>query len=427
MRRRVVLLMAATSSVIVLAFVVPLSLLLRTVAEDRAVSAATQEAQSLAVLTAAVTDPAEIPRLVSLVEDRSPRVTTVLLADGTVFGAPVGDDPNVARAQAGEAFTDITSDGASVYAPVVTGGGTAVVRSVVLGDDLHRGVGRATLTVAALAVLLLVAAVVAADRLAVWVARPVRDLATAADALRAGHLETRVPERGPPEVVASASALNRLAARIGELLAAERDAVADLSHRLRTPITALRLDAEGLSTSKPEEAERVRVHVTSLERTVDAIVRDARRPVRASVDARCDATVVVAERASFWSALAEDQGRRLDVRVPSSPMLVAVEREDLADVVDVLVDNVFAHTPDGTDFAVEVAPDGDWVVLTVDDAGGGIRDNALVDRGASGTGSSGLGLDIARRAATASGGSLTLGRRPAGGTQVTVRLGRARS
>ena len=427
MRRRVVLLMAATSSVLVLAFVVPLSLLLRTVAEDRAVSAATQEAQSLAVLTAAVSDPAEIPRLVSLVDERSPRVTTVLLADGTVFGAPVGDDAGVARAQAGEAFTDISSGQAAVYAPVVTSGGTAVVRSVVLAEDLHRGVGRATLTVAALALLLLVAAVVAADRLAVWVARPVRDLASAADALRAGRLDTRVPERGPPEVVASASALNRLAARIGELLAAERDAVADLSHRLRTPVTALRLDAESLSASSPEDAERMREHVAALERTVDAVVRDARRPVRAAVDARCDAAVVVADRASFWSALAEDQGRRLDVDLPDSPVPVAVERDDLADVVDVLVDNVFAHTPDGTAFAMRLGLDGDWAVLTVTDDGAGVPDGGLVTRGASGAGSSGLGLDIARRAATASGGGLHIGRREAGGTQVTVRLGRARS
>ena len=41
-------------------------------------------------------------------------------------------------------------------------------------------------------------------------------------------------------------AVNRLAGRIGELLAAEREAAANLAHRLRTPLTALRLDAEAL-------------------------------------------------------------------------------------------------------------------------------------------------------------------------------------
>ena len=76
-------------------------------------------------------------------------------------------------------------------------------------------------------------------------------------------------------------ALNRLAERITELLAAERAAVGDLSHRLRTPVTALRLDVE--SVRDPQLAARLQEHVEHLQRTVDAIVKDARRPVRATM------------------------------------------------------------------------------------------------------------------------------------------------
>ena len=55
---------------------------------------------------------------------------------------------------------------------------------------------------------------------------------------------------------------------------------------------------------------------------------------------------------AFWSVLAEDDGRALDVDVDRGPLPVPVSESDLADLLDVLIDNVFAHTPDGTGFAV---------------------------------------------------------------------------
>ena len=77
--------------------------------------------------------------------------------------------------------------------------------------------------------------------------------------------------------------------------------VADLSHRLRTPVTALRLDAG--SVADPELAVRLRDHISHLERTVDAIVKDARRPVRSPLKRSCDAAHVVRDRVASWSAL----------------------------------------------------------------------------------------------------------------------------
>ena len=67
-----------------------------------------------------------------------------------------------------------------------------------------------------------------------------------AERLGRGDLDARVEPGGPDEVREVGAALNRLAARISELLAREREEVADLSHRLRTPVTALRLDVESL-------------------------------------------------------------------------------------------------------------------------------------------------------------------------------------
>jgi len=106
--------------------------------------------------------------------------------------------------------------------------------------------------------------------------------------------------------------------------------------------------------------------------------------------------------------------------------VIEVEVVPLADVVDVLIDNVFAHTDDGIPVEIWVVPRADGaVVLTVEDAGPGLPSVDIINRGRSHAGSTGLGLDIVRRAALASGGSLELGRSRLGGALVRLVLGRA--
>ena len=420
MRRRISLLVAATTSAVVLAFVIPLGLLVRTLADNRAVASASQEATSVAVVVAGVPDLAQLTDLVQLVASRSRGSVIVSLPNGQLVGnSRVNDETSLARARAGEAFTRIDLQGAQVFVPVVTARGTAVVRTSVSRQEMRRGVTAAWLTLAGLGLLLLMLALIAADRLGRRISAPLDDLAGVAHRLRAGDLSSRALAKGPWEVVELGTALNRLAERIGELLVAEREAVADLSHRLRTPVTALRLDVEAVQP--PEMAQRLRDHVDHLARTVDAVVKDARRPVGASVGRVCDAAGVVRERAAFWSALAEDQGRNLEVVVPSRPMMARIDASDLVDVVDALVDNVFAHTPEGTSLLVALGRDSAGRVrLEVADDGHGLADLDLAERGRSGSGSSGLGLDIVRRAAIAAGGELHLTTSGVGGTVALV-------
>ena len=192
-----------------------------------------------------------------------------------------------------------------------------------------------------------------ADQLARSLVRPLAALAQASDRLAAGDLSARAAVTGPPEVRRAGAGLNRLAVRIGELLAHERETVADLSHRLRTPLTALRIDAESLRDGA--EMEQLLADVGAVERTVSEIIREARRPGGGGAGAICDAARVVAERAAFWRPLAEDQERRMTVEVAREPVLVLVAADDLATCVDILLGNVFAHTPEGAGFAVRLS------------------------------------------------------------------------
>ena len=346
------------------------------------------------------------------------------LPDGRVLGTPRPSTPSVELARSGRTFFVDDDEGQSLYAAVPDRvGGPMVVRYTTPQAEISRDVLVARLVLAGLGALLLAVSVAVTW----WLARsflvPIQALAETAERLGAGDLEARVEPAGPPEIRDVGAALNRLAGRVGELLAGEREHVADLAHRLRTPVTALRLDAEGLAD--PVERERLGDDADRLARMVDEVIREARRPVREGVGAGCDAVAVVGERVEFWRVLAEDQGRRCDVVLPTRACPVRIDAADLADALDALLGNVFHHTDEGAAVAVSVVPGtGGGAAVTVEDSGPGLPDDSVVERGASGAGSTGLGLDIARRTAEASRGRLVTGRSTRlGGASVTMVLG----
>jgi signal transduction histidine kinase len=156
---------------------------------------------------------------------------------------------------------------------------------------------------------------------------------------------------------------------------------------------------------------------------VNDIIHTARRLGRPNAE-RCDAGRVIADRIEFWSALADEEGRTAQALLDPGPVPVGVSEDALAACVDALLGNVFAHTPVGTGFTVSLhrrAPAG--ARLVVADRGPGWPPSLIVRRGSSGGGSTGLGLDIATRTATASGGSMALAGEPGGGAIVILDLG----
>ncbi|MFI1995535.1 HAMP domain-containing protein [Actinoplanes sp. NPDC020271] len=392
MRARLALLVAATTVLVLLAFLVPIALLLRQVAHEQAMNRANAVVQAIVPIAGGDV------RALGLAVTTTAVPVTVFLPDGTPVGAPATVTPAVRLAAAGrQALTVATGDGRELVVPVVGETGTLVVRAVVTNAELGRGVSRAWLTLAGLGIALLLVGLVVADRLARTIVAPITQLSEVSHRLAGAELTARAAPAGPPELREVAGALNHLAGRIQDLLAAERERVADLSHRLRTPLTALRLEAESLRN--PDEAARVASAADGVARAVTAVIRQARREVSAAT-ARCDATAVVAGRVAFWRVLAEDTGRAVTESLPDNPLPVAVAPDDLAAALDALLGNVFAHTPDETPFSVTLTsrPAG-GAVLTVADSGPGFPPSAA-RRGSSGGDSTGLGLDIAGQIAT---------------------------
>jgi signal transduction histidine kinase len=262
-----------------------------------------------------------------------------------------------------------------------------------------------------------------------------RALVHAAAAVGSGDLGARVPPAGPRELAEVAHAFNQMAERLVAARTSEHELVADLSHRLRTPLTGLRLDADALDSDdtsvgalSPSELDRrrsirrIRQAIKTLEGEVDVLITTTRKAVDPPPEPGvCDASEVVRERMRFWSALAEDQDRQHKVLGAHTRIRVPLPRAELAAALDAVLGNVFRYTAQGTAFEVAVSRRDGYVAVRVDDAGPGILDpGRALRRGASDQGSTGLGLDIARRAATAASGSVSIDRARLGGASVVM-------
>jgi signal transduction histidine kinase len=418
-RRQLASVLAATTALVVISLLIPLALAVRTIPRDRAISRAQLLSISLVQATAAIENQDRLAALVNQASDLNSGRLSLLLPDGQIVGDPFPPSEELMRAKAGTASTTERSDGVELLTPAVSSSGTAVVRVFVPDSTLNRGVARAWLILSVLGLLLIAVAVAVADRLGSRLTTPIVDLASTTRALAQGDLAARVVPSGPHEIADVGQTLNLLAERIGGLVTTERETLADLSHRLRTPITALRLDAENLRD--PEESARIASDVDELTRSVDQLIRSARAPIGDRPTAT-DVAKVVTERLNYWSALADEQGRKVRASLASGPIWVGVTAEDLEAAIDVLIDNIFSHTDEPTPFSITLVTDHETVALHLDDAGPGLVEEELQKRMlvGSGVGSTGLGVSIAERTARTAGGRLLMGPSQMGGLRVTM-------
>ncbi|MEU9183181.1 HAMP domain-containing sensor histidine kinase [Streptomyces sp. NPDC048484] len=436
MRWALVKVCVAVTTMVVVAFAVPLGLVIREMARDRAFSNAEREAAAIAPALSITTDRDQLERVVASAGSDAGMAVHIPGSDGGGAGAEqqavdlgrqrAVDKDIVMTRKLGRASTTEVPGGSTLLQPVaLSSGDIAVVEVYIPEAEVTNGVDTAWAVLAGVGVALIVGSVAVADRLGVRMVQPARRLVESAHELGEGKLGARVPEQGPTELRLAAVAFNSMADQVVQLLANERELAADLSHRLRTPLTVLRLNAASLGDGPA--AEQTRAAVAQLEREVDTIIRTARdakpQTVAVGVGAGCDAAEVVRERMDFWSALAEDEGRKVRVAGVDRPVRIPVARADLVAALDSLLGNVFRHTAEGTAFAVDVHNGEDAVIVLVSDAGPGIADPEAAmarGRGSGADGSTGLGLDIVSRLAESTGGDVRIGRSVLGGTEVRI-------
>ncbi|MBR7832407.1 HAMP domain-containing histidine kinase [Actinospica durhamensis] len=430
----------AVTSMIALAFLIPLGVAMEHIATQNATNQAQAQITALEPLLAVTTDQTRLDEALSTLSGG--QAVGIVLPDGAVLGTNHASTAQLSTAVgAGRAGSLPVAGGHELVQPEALGSGTALIE-VYLPDSAsdHDLVG-AWVTLSVVAALLVLGSTLVADRLATRVVGASRHLAEASRRLGEGETGVRVVAGGPRELAEAGEAFNAMADRVVQLIAAEREMVADLSHRLRTPLTALRLNAAGLGEG--QAARQTQESVARLEQEVDRIIQAARAgrdggaggPLAATV---CEVTAVARERIAFWSALAEDEDRPWRFFGPASAPpysgagprpeqrsdVVAISAQELGAALDTLLGNIFRHTPEGTGFQVTVHTGRGTVAVLIDDAGPGMAAADLPARGA-GTGadgSTGLGLDIVRKLAERVGGSLSTGRSSLGGLQVHLSL-----
>ncbi|MBQ1073839.1 HAMP domain-containing histidine kinase [Micromonospora sp. C31] len=422
-------------TLVALAFLVPLAVGLGDRAREEAIADAARRSALVTGALAVSTDPAVVRRAVAASGD-DPATRPVVHGLGVDESTARADAASLERARAERRSVVVDVEGGVLRLdPVVLGDTTAVVE-VFVPESTLAGNSR-WLLLLGVAAALVGATVLVVDRVAARAVDSARGLVRAALAIGDGDQGVRVDPSGPRELAEAGQAFNRMADRLDAARTDERELVADLSHRLRTPLTVLRLDAEALesddtSVGSFSEAEldrrrgirRIRQAIVTLEGEIDMLIKTTRKAVAHEAGpAMCDVSEVVRDRMVFWAALAGDQNRPHRVSGAQLRIPAPVPRAELAAALDAVIGNVFRYTPQGTAFEVAVSRRDGYVAIRIDDAGPGIAnpDRAL-RRGASDRGSTGLGLDIAKRVALQANGSVSIDRARLGGASVVMLL-----
>lgn len=270
-----------------------------------------------------------------------------------------------------------------------------------------------------------------------WILHPVRRLdegtgRVASAVLAGGAAEPVADDSGPPELRRLSVSFDRMAETVTGALAAQRAFVADASHQLRNPLTALRLRLSNLQGhvdgaavddhgAALEEAERLSELLAGLL----ALARTERTAPLVEVDV----DAAVGDRVEAWRPLAEHTGLRLEL--DGQPGLtVAAPAGAVETVLDAVLDNAVKFSSAGDAITVHTARRNGRVEISVRDTGPGLEADELeraTDRfwrspSQSNVDGSGLGLAIAARTVELSGGSLTLESPEGGGLRVVARL-----
>ncbi|MFE9602638.1 ATP-binding protein [Streptomyces hokutonensis] len=267
--------------------------------------------------------------------------------------------------------------------------------------------------------------------------RPLRQLNDMASKFSDGDLTARSPVTGPHETQTLARTLNQGAERLDTLIASQRIFVADASHQLRTPLTALRLSLDNIADGTDDEfvredVEQATAEVVRMSRLVNGLLVLARAEAKVTAAEPLPLKEIVTERLSVWRPAADERGVEIALRgsVVDGRPLVLASPGHLEQVLDNVLSNALEVSPDGATITVRSESRGDEVELTVTDEGPGMSDpdkSRAFDRfwrgqGLTGRSGSGLGLAVVRQLVTDDGGTVALRDAPETGLSVVITL-----
>lgn len=446
-------LLAAFAYVLILVIValeVPLILNVSRRVDTEVKARAAADAQLVAASAAAELDTRDIRDLGQIVrraaEDAGGRVLVVdrrgtVVADSAGQTGNYGDRPEIQGAldggiEQGRRFSDTLGETLLFTAvPVVVEGGTVggAVRVTQSVDAIDRRVRRDVLGLIGIGLIALVLGLAFAWFLAGTLARPLQRLAATARRVEAGDLGARAEPEGSTENREVAHAFNDMTERLEQVLIAQREFVANASHQLRTPLTGLRLRLEAASLKAgPEladELDAAEQEVERLARLLTALLTLAREGDRPPARQAISAAEALERARERWDERAALGGHRLELDC-RDPGFAAVSDEDLAIIVDNLVENALVYSPDGGTVTLECGRAGPEVVVAVSDEGPGLNpgeEEQVFERfargsGGQGTPGTGLGLAIVATLARRWGGSARISNRVEGGARAEVRF-----
>jgi signal transduction histidine kinase len=320
----------------------------------------------------------------------------------------------------------VVRDG-DVVAVVLTDSPTDRLRSRIVGGWVPIVAGEA-------AAMLL--AVGAALRLTGWVLRPVRTLDRAAHEIATGRFTSRVAAAGgPPELRLLAHSFNDMADNVETALEQQRAFVADASHQLRNPLSALLLRIELLGLELPEGNEEftsVQAEGKRLARVLDDLL-DLALAEHQPADLRVtDVAGMAAERAGAWRPVAERKGVTLE-QGGQSAVTGWADPVALSSALDAVVDNAVKFTPEGERVTVSVTARDESVTVQVADGGPGVTEEELDRIGDrfwrsnrhQNISGSGLGLSITRALLATGGAHIAYAHNEPHGLRVTITVPRS--
>ncbi|MBP5868853.1 HAMP domain-containing sensor histidine kinase [Streptomyces scabiei] len=293
---------------------------------------------------------------------------------------------------------------------------------------------------AGLAVLVLLAAAIIGVYAARRLTAPLRQLNEMASKMSDGDLTARSPVTGPQETQTLARTLNQAGERLDTLIASQRIFVADASHQLRTPLTALRLSLDNIADGTDDEfvredVEQATAEVVRMSRLVNGLLVLARAEAKVTAAEPLSLREIIQERLDVWRPAADERGVTITLRGSADGRpLVLASPGHLDQVLDNVLSNALEVSPDGATITVLVESRGDEVVLSVLDEGPGMSDaekSRAFDRfwrgqGLTGKSGSGLGLAVVKQLVTDDNGTVALKDAPGGGLCVALTLRAAR-